>query len=455
MQSDRTALFAEFDREVMLNESLLANKDLYWRGSILNEGSGFEWKRRSGQKLYKQTNPPANTNKSFSSKFKYSIVMEPMDHRIVFSLDVPSQILASSVSVDTSEYSTIRLSAPLTQQKQFDFSADPYFKTVNDPTDDPIYVEIKNIPPKTKEWISEATKQNLTIDQKLKLLERFFSLTGFRYTLNPGVYEKNDLDEFLFTRKRGFCEHFAAAYATLARGLKIPARVIIGYQGGEYNSIGNFWKVSQRDAHAWVEVAIENEWVRIDPTVWIAPLRLNVSARQFFSLSDSDQILFSKESKISVNTFELAWNQLSHLIENVNYAWTVFLLEYDKEKQLALLNEFLEKDHIILMIKWIGYLALAFILYRIGHRALRKKTRRQTLSEVLVEAEIQLQKKNQPVTIATAPSVLMSLIRIHFPQSQVDQFEQIYNEENYLKNSSEPIFFLEQQRIKALIDFSN
>ena len=451
VQSDRTAFFSEFDRDIMLGESKLANKDLYWRGSILAEGSGFEWKRRQRNKSSKAVTPQQTGRKGFNTKFNYSVIMEPMDHRIVFTLDVPSQLKPASIVVDTSEYSTIRLAAPLTQQRQFDFNADPSFKTLNDPTEDAAYLELKNVPPKTKEWITEANKQNLNVDQKLKLLERFFSLTGFRYTLNPGVYDKNDLDEFLFSRRKGFCEHFAAAYTTLARGLKIPARVIIGYQGGEYNNIGNFWKISQRDAHAWVEVAVQDQWVRIDPTMWIAPLRLNVSARQFFSLSDADQILFSRDSKLVRNNFEFAWNQLTHLIENINYSWTVFLLEYDKEKQLALLSEFLEKDQIVLMITWVGYLVVLFLAFRILRRLLIKKTRRQVLSEILRHAESELTKKRLPISKTTVPTEIIQLIREHFPKSKIDDFEKIYDQENYINNFSESVTFFEQRRLKAMI----
>lgn len=454
VQSDRTAFFAEFDRDIMLSSKMLGNSDLYWRGSILADGNGFEWKRRSRSKSISATPSSTINRKGFSSKFGYSVIMEPMDHRIVFTLDVPSQLKPSNIVVDTTEYSTIRLSAPLTQQKQFDFNADPLFQTLNDPTNDPSYLELKNISPKTKEWILEANKQNLTYGQKLKLLERFFSLTGFRYTLDPGTYSKNDLDEFLFSRKRGFCEHFAAAYTTLARGLKIPARVIIGYQGGEFNSIGNFWKISQRDAHAWVEIADGDQWIRIDPTAWIAPLRLNVSARQFFSLSDSDQILFGRDSELNRNNFEVAWNQLTHFIENLNYSWTVFLLEYDKEKQLAILSEFLEKDQIISMICWSGFLVLAYLLYRLLSRAILKKTRREILSETLRKAESELIKKNISVSASTPPIELISLIRIHFPQSKMDEFERIYDEENFRKTSSESIMYFEQRRLKSLINFS-
>ena len=456
VQSEKTAFYVEFNRDIILSDSILANKDLYWRGGILTEGNGFEWKRRtrSGDSSNNSQATTDANRKRFSPKFDYSIIMEPMDHRIIFTLDVPSQLKSSAIVADTSEYGIIRVPAPLTQQKQFDFAADPSFQSLKDSPLDPVYLELKVLPPKTKEWVSEITKQNLSVDQKIKILERFFSLSGFRYTLNPGTYEKNGLDDFLFTRKRGFCEHFAAAYATLARALKIPARVIIGYQGGEFNSIGGFWKISQRDAHAWVEIARNNTWTRIDPTMWIAPLRLNISARQFFGLSDNDQILFSRDNKLARNNLELFWNQTTHFIENLNYSWTVFLLEYDKEKQLALLDEFLQTDQLRSLVMYGIILFLLYVAYRLISIYLSRKPKRTVLTEVLARAESELLKKKITIKKSATPSEIFELIKTHFPQLTISDFEKIYDNENYIQSETKKISYSEQKKIKSLINFN-
>src|SRR5436305_9530259 len=89
----------------------------------------------------------------------------------------------------------------------------------------------------------------------------FFRTRGFSYSLTPGEYE--DLDEFLFRRRVGFCEHYAASFATLMRLAGIPGRVVVGYLGGEYNDLGDFFLVRQADTHAWCEVWLpENGWTR-------------------------------------------------------------------------------------------------------------------------------------------------------------------------------------------------
>jgi protein-glutamine gamma-glutamyltransferase len=75
------------------------------------------------------------------------------------------------------------------------------------------------------------------------------------------------LDEFLFERKAGNCEYFAASMAVLLRAAGIPARVVNGFQRGEWNEVGQYLAVRQRDAHSWVEAYVPRVgWVSFDPT---------------------------------------------------------------------------------------------------------------------------------------------------------------------------------------------
>jgi hypothetical protein len=84
------------------------------------------------------------------------------------------------------------------------------------------------------------------------------------------------VDEFLFDTKRGFCEHFAAAFVFSLRSAGVPARVVAGYQGGEVNPVDGYLEVRQYDAHAWTEAWIAGRgWVRIDPTAISAPSRVS------------------------------------------------------------------------------------------------------------------------------------------------------------------------------------
>jgi transglutaminase-like putative cysteine protease len=91
---------------------------------------------------------------------------------------------------------------------------------------------------------------------------RFF-LSGFRYTLSDPAAS---IREFLFRKRAGYCEHYAAGLALLLRGAGIPSRVAAGYLGGEWNGVGKYLIVRQSDAHAWVEAWIDGRWVTLDAT---------------------------------------------------------------------------------------------------------------------------------------------------------------------------------------------
>jgi hypothetical protein len=103
----------------------------------------------------------------------------------------------------------------------------------------------------------------------------FIKSSDFYYTLLPPPLGDNPADQFLFETRRGFCEHYASAFALLMRIAGIPARIVMGYQGAELSPWVGWYLVSQAEAHAWVEVWVQGQgWVRVDPTAAIAPQRV-------------------------------------------------------------------------------------------------------------------------------------------------------------------------------------
>lgn len=76
------------------------------------------------------------------------------------------------------------------------------------------------------------------------------------------------LEGFLFDTQAGHCEYFATALAVLGREVGIPTRLVNGYYGAHYNTLGDFYAVRQADAHSWVEVWFGPEagWITFDPT---------------------------------------------------------------------------------------------------------------------------------------------------------------------------------------------
>ncbi len=153
----------------------------------------------------------------------------------------------------------------------------------------------------------------------------------YYYTLEPPPLGANSVDEFLFDTKRGFCGHYASAFAVLMRAAGIPARVVTGYVGGTYNRYAHAWILRQSDAHAWVEVWIEGSgWTRVDPTAAIDPSRV-------------DRRLRDAESEIAATNIQLGGNlpwltDLRMRIDAMRETWRSEILRYNPASQQALLE---------------------------------------------------------------------------------------------------------------------
>ena len=117
----------------------------------------------------------------------------------------------------------------------------------------------------------------------------FFRENHFSYTLRPDRLGADAVDGFLFTSRKGFCEHFATGFAVLMRAAGVPTRLVGGYQGGRWNAMGDFLTVRHSDAHVWCEVWMTHRgWVRVDPTFVVAPERIDVGIEGAF---DGDGLL--------------------------------------------------------------------------------------------------------------------------------------------------------------------
>jgi transglutaminase-like putative cysteine protease len=111
-------------------------------------------------------------------------------------------------------------------------------------------------------------------------LERFFRTTGgFTYTNHPPRGAADPLVAFVAQTRAGYCQHFAGAMALMLRYLGVPARVAVGFSSGTYNRGTGIWKVTDHDAHAWVEAWFAGYgWLPFDPTPSGRPERGLLSA---------------------------------------------------------------------------------------------------------------------------------------------------------------------------------
>ncbi len=330
-------------------------KSFYWRGAVLTFSKGLSW--RPGHSELKTTQET-----DFSKEVFYDVAIEATSQNFLFALDGTTAIDLPENTVLTSTFLTFKTVHPLLKSAVYR----GYWKNKSidseKPNDD--FLQTPSLRGRSLKWVENIKNKKLLEYQKIDELKKLFS-ADYTYTLKPGSYREDELNTFLFDRKKGFCEHFAGAYATLARAIGIPSRVVVGYQGGRYNPVGEFWKISQKDAHAWVEIYTESSWKRIDPTSWVAPLRLEIGGEEFFSLNEEDQKYFShslQKSLRSQNSVEL-WDKLSFWLEDLNYRWVYFLLEYDKSSQEGLWSKIFSYK-VSTLITFILALILNILLFR-------------------------------------------------------------------------------------------
>ena len=184
-------------------------------------------------------------------------------------------------------------------------------------------------------------RQLPTPELKVQAARDWFIAHKFQYTLEPGLLPTIDgLDHFLFSQREGFCEHFAAAFTALMREANVPARVVVGYQGGEWveplgGGVGHL-QVRQSDAHAWSEVWLpERGWARVDPTSWVVPSRLEQNL--YDSLGEAGRS--SDQQLLRRSPDWLHWLQGQWQTMDLN--WSLWVMQFDQAKQEEVLRKLL------------------------------------------------------------------------------------------------------------------
>jgi hypothetical protein len=179
--------------------------------------------------------------------------------------------------------------------------------------------------------LARQLRGNAGSDQDyLRRILRMFREQQFFYTLQPPSLGEQPVDEFLFSTRAGFCEHYASAFAVLARAAGLPARVVAGYQGGERNPVADYWIVRQSDAHAWTEVWLDGRWIRYDPTAAVAPERIESGLDAALPQQAGDTLPLIGGAEW-FERMALSWDAL-------NATWDRWVLAFGPDQQSALLE---------------------------------------------------------------------------------------------------------------------
>ena len=189
----------------------------------------------------------------------------------------------------------------------------------------------------------------------------YFQQNEFFYTLNPALLGENRVDDFLFNTMEGFCEHYASAFAFLMRAAGIPTRVVVGYQGAEYNRFEDYLMVYQYNAHAWNEVWLEGQgWVRFDPTGAVSPERIELGVEAALGNDPA----FQEQSLFAGRLGSVGWlNTLRLRLDAIEYEWNRRVVNYDEDVQFELFERLFgqvtEQKVLLLLMSMAGLVIIA------------------------------------------------------------------------------------------------
>ena len=327
-QSQEVVLRAAF------SGTLPAPGERYWRGPVFWFTDGHTWSAGRAPAL-----SATAAFKVFGTPLSYSVTLEPHQQTWLFALDLP--VVVPPGGYVTNDFQ-LRAAAPVEKRVRYEMRSYPRYQT--GPLSAGELRRALQLPaavnPRARE-LGESWRRRFNDDDAIAQFGlAYFRSQPFFYTLTPPPLGArpgdNPVDEFLFNTRRGFCEHYAAAYATLMRAAGIPARVVTGYQGGELNPVDDYLIVRQADAHAWVELWLPARgWLRIDPTSAVAPARIERGATALNEAATQD----TSFGLARAGLFGRAWLQVRFRWDALNYRWGQWVLGYNPLRQGQLLSK--------------------------------------------------------------------------------------------------------------------
>ncbi|ABZ76423.1 transglutaminase domain protein [Shewanella halifaxensis HAW-EB4] len=320
-----------------------SNDKLYWRAIVLEDYNGKDWTQNS-RILTALSQPnasdPLDNDGKLNVSVDYSIIAEPSAQNWLFGLDVAT---TQDPGINALADHTLYANRPIDQRRLYQVTSfdnrimDPQLSAI----DKAINLSLpKNSNPKTQALAQQFFANYPSTVARLDAMMRYFTQQPYFYTLRPPRVGEQQIDDFLIDNKAGFCVHYASAFAFMARVMGIPARLVTGYQGAEFNPAAGYYSIYQYMAHAWVEVWLPSEgWVRFDPTAMIAPERIEQGFDAFFD-PQSTYLLDNPFNALGYRDNAIL-NQLRMQFASVDYFWSVWVLGFNSQKQQRVLEEIL------------------------------------------------------------------------------------------------------------------
>ena len=412
-QSSAVAFRVEFDGAVP------PPHQRYWRGPVLADFDGRGWS--VSRRLFHMTEQPGrNTGKeNLPGEVSYTVTQQPNQQHWLFALEQATSMPAAPVTEEgagrltfSSRFTTDRqllTHKPLTRAVRYSMVSRPTEILQTNRAPGAALTQIAASNPESVRFALQQRRESASDRDYANRLLSWFNREPFHYTLKPSLLGDSPIDEFLFSSRRGFCEHYASAFTFLMRAAGIPSRVVTGYQGGEMN--GDYMIVRQSDAHAWSEAWIDGAWQRFDPTAAVAPSRVE---QGIASLPSSEPVpALARRSSGFLRQWQLQW-------DSVNHSWHRMVVEFDSSRQNSLWKRTgLDKPsalHLVLATLAIAALWSLAMLYR--HKPANKKL---TAAEKLwTKIRKDFSGLGMPIAATEGPHHYSARLQQHWPEQSTD-----------------------------------
>ena len=292
-------------------------RDLYWRAIIMSDFDGTRWQAMPD---FAADSAP-QLRVSEGRGVRYQMIIRDQNGALPV-LDYPAGVLPQGLVRRLG--GTVRAERSREGLRRLDLQA-ALGDTLPHALNEAEYLRYTRLPegnPQTRRLAETLAKQSPTERAFIRNVLNHFSRRHFSYTLRPPTTAgRNSIDEFMFATRQGFCEHYAQSFAVIMRAAGLPARIVTGYQGAEYNPQGGFWQIRAKDAHAWTEVWLPSEqvWLRVDPTAAVAAVRTEQGIGS--ALPQNDRVLIADESAFS------RWRDAGQ------FYWQQWVVNYDQSRQ--------------------------------------------------------------------------------------------------------------------------
>lgn len=350
-RSTEVAFRASFDGPIP------PKRELYWRALTLGRYDGRTWSQSPQVDVQ-----PAPAWQPQGPAYTYRVVQQPSGKPWLFALDVARTDLPN-----VRQLSDFRLQRRRPVDQPLLYAVSSWPQASREPQlSEASRRQALQLPasgePRSREWGRQLRAQYADPQALVQAMLNDFRQQQFHYTLNPPALGRDSIDEFLFDSRRGFCAHYAGAMVFVLRAAGVPARMVVGYLGGEVNPAGEFLTVRQFEAHAWVEYWQAGVgWRSVDPTGAVAPQRVEQGLEQALAADEGflDDSLFSP-----LRYRNLAWlNGLRLEWDNLNYGWQRWVLGYQGQQQTSFLKRWFQGlEQVVLPVAGVLLLGLLALL---------------------------------------------------------------------------------------------